>query len=422
MEQKRLLFNSSKTFLNEADSNDLFMELDILLLKNSANYNGYHFQEDFIDEIVANHDKYNGLPIVVDTEKLMSKDFFNLGHNYSPILDKFYSEQIGSYVSFSKQLDEKGIAELHGKARISKRNLDLIQVLMELYSSPIGLNFSVEVFASDYSIENNNLIIGASPDNLLMSDCLVSFPAEPDSKALKLVAQLNESLKGSKQMKDNRKDILSELSHSDIRSQLNNLLNPNYDVDGYRAYDYWISSVYSDYVIVSDEKQAGVYFKYTYTIDNDLITLGDKTQVSVQFVSLNSEGGTGKMKTAEELQTELDKANATIVSLGQERDGLAENNKALAQFQKEVTEKQSKDAIDVIINEIKENLTEDELKVLNELAGELNVDKVKFKVNEICASKYKETVKLTNGKNSFDFFAVAPQKDLSGDDLSKFNM
>lgn len=461
MEEKRLLMNSQKTLLNETESNDLFMTLDILLLKATPNLNKYWFQESFIDEIVANQGKYIGLPLVCDTEKLMSSDVFNLGHNYSPIIQKFYSEQIGSYTSFEKKFDENGIAELHGTARISKRNPDLIDVLLSVYNS-IGLSFSVEVFAQEYSIDqDNNLIIPSGKNNLLMSDALVSFPACPESQALRLVAEINNTLsKGNKggdtMSKPNKKDILSELSHSDIRSQLHNLMNPNFDKNGYRVYDYWVMSVYDDYVIASDEKTAGVYWKFPYTIENDLVTLGEKTQVTIQFVSINSKGGKSMeninidineiikekdalllqneqmKKDAESLKSQIDElkkvevklneANETIVSLGKDKDALNAQVEELTLFKNEQVEAENTAKIEAIVAEVKADMNEEELKALNEVIETKDVQKVQYFVNEVCAKKYKESIKITASKGD-NFFAVPKQKDLAGgDELSKFNM
>lgn len=456
MEQKNIVLNSSKTVLCNETSNDIFMELDILLMRATPNLNNYHFTEDFIDEIVNNHGKYSGLPIVADTNKLLSKDYLNLGHNMSPITGKFYSEQIGSYQSFSKELGEDGVAELHGTARISKRNSDLIQVLMEMYQT-VGLSFSVEVAASDYTIDSNNtLIIGASSNNFLFSDALVSFPACPESQALKLVAELNRSLKGGETLK---KDILSELAHDDIRSQLNNLLNPNYDAEGWRVYDYWIVKVFNDYVVVADEHKSGVHYKFEYSVsEENIVTLGDKSNVTIQFVSINEEGGIVNMEinvneivaknetlvleneafkaqleelnskietlTSEKstLEVSLNESNATVVSLGKEKETLTSQVEELATFKSEVIEKENTSKIEAIISEVKNELSEEELTLVNEVAEGKDPEKVQFKVNELCAKKYKETLKLNNSKNEESFFALNNQKDLGSDELAKFNM
>jgi hypothetical protein len=456
MEQKNIILNSSKTILCNETSNDIFMELDILLMRATPNLNNYHFTEDFIDEIVNNPNKYSGLPIVADTNKLLSKDYLNLGHNMSPITGKFYSEQIGSYVTFSKKNGEDGIAELHGLARISKRNSDLIQVLMEMYET-VGLNFSVEVAASDYTIDSNNtLIIGASSENFLFSDALVSFPACPESQALKLVAELNKSLKGGETLK---KDVLSELAHDDIRSQLNDLLNPNYDVEGWRNYDYWIVKVFNNYVVVADEHKSGVHYKFEYSVSEDnIVTLGEKSNVTIQFVSINEKGGTVNMEinvneivaksetlvleneqlksqleelnskietlTSEKstLEVSLNESNATVVSLGKEKETLTAQVEELSTFKAEVTDKENTTKIEAIISEVKNELSEEELTILNEVAESKDPEKVQFKVNELCAKKYKETLKLNNSKQEDNFFALSNQKDLGSDELSKFNM
>jgi hypothetical protein len=456
MEQKNIVLNSSKTILCNEASNEIFMELDILLMRATPNLNNYHFTEDFIDEIVNNHEKYSGLPIVADTNKLLSKDYLNLGHNMSPVTGKFYSEQIGSYQSFAKEIGEDGIAELHGTARISKRNSDLIQVLMEMYQT-VGLSFSVEVAASDYTIDSNNtLIIGASSNNFLFSDALVSFPACPESQAMKLVAELNRSLKGGETLK---KDILSELAHDDIRSQLNDLLNPNYDSEGWRNYDYWIVKVFNNYVVVADEHKSGVHYKFEYSVSEDnIVTLGEKSNVTIQFVSINEEGGIVNMEinvneivaknetlvlenealktqleevnskietlTSEKstLEVSLNESNATVVSLGKEKETLTSQVEELSTFKAEVTDKENTTKIEAIISEVKNELSEEELTLVNEVAESKDPEKVQFKVNELCAKKYKETLKLNNSRQEDNFFALNNQKDLGSDELSKFNM
>jgi hypothetical protein len=458
MDRKNIVLSSSKTILNSEKTDDIFLQLDVLLLRAEPNLNNYLFEESFIDEIVNNTSKYSGLPIVADTNKLLSKDYLNLGHNMSPITGKFYSEQIGSYHEFTKEYGEDGIAELHGKARISKRNSDLIQVLMEMYQT-VGLNFSVEVAASEYTIDSNNtLIIGANEGNYLFSDALVSFPACPESQALKLVAELNRSLKGGDTL--SKKDLLSELAHDDIRSQLNELLNPNRDSEGYRVYDFWIVNVFNEYVVVADEHKSGVYYKFHYSIsENGEVTLGEKSNVTIQFVSVNEEGGTINMEinvnelvaekealilknqeleaqvgtlTSEKevlvsekaaLEISLNESNETVVSLGKEKETLVAQVEELSTFKSEVVEKENTAKIDAIISEVKAELSEEEMKIVSEVAESKDPEKVQFKVNELCAKKYKETIKLNNSKNEEDnFFALSNQKDLDVDSLSKFNM
>ncbi|NBI28606.1 hypothetical protein [Chengkuizengella marina] len=383
MKNKRLLFNSTKTILNESNSNDLFMELDILLLKNSPNLNGYFFQEDFIDEIVENQKKYVGLPIVVDAEKLMSEDFLNLKHNYSKIVKKFYSEQIGSYVSFEKKYDSNNIAELHGKARVSKRNEDLVTMLMELYQSPIGLNLSVEAFVSDYTIdENNHLIVGASPNNHLMSDCIVSFPAEPESTVLKLASELNDSLKGGDKL-SNKTDILSDdKTKNNNKEGVYNMENQNIDINK--------------------------------VIEENKSLLIESENLKQQVETLTSE--------KDEVSVKLNEANETIVQLGKEKDTLTAEVKELNKFKDNVVEKENKGKIETLINEVKVSLSEDELSKINQVATEKEPEKVKALINEIMAAKYKERIILNNNKNKENYFSVDDQKDLGGDQLTQFNM
>ncbi|MCY9594039.1 hypothetical protein PC41400_08030 [Paenibacillus chitinolyticus] len=335
--QKQLVLNSLKTVLSEENSNPLFLEMDILLMRNAVNLNNYYFTESFIDEIVQNQNKYNGLPLVVDLERLLENDYDGLGHQYSEFLNKFFTQQIGNYVSFEKKYDENGIAELHGTARISKRNEDLVKVINELYVTS-GLNFSVEVIAQEYRVDENNwLIIDAHPGNLLVSDCLVSVPAEPSSKALKLVAQL---------------------------------------------------------------------------------TKGGKEKVSLEEMKIEKEKLEAQVAT---LTAQLNEANQAVTTLGKEKEMLTAQVDDLSKYKNDTLEKAEVDKINALIAEVKESLSEQELTLVNEVAEAKEFTKVQFKVNEICAQKYKESIRLNNSTGG-SFFSVTKQKDLGNDELTKFNM
>ncbi|MFE4571301.1 hypothetical protein [Paenibacillus chitinolyticus] len=450
MDMKKILCRSERVLINEQSPNKVFLELDILLCRAQPNLNNYLFEESFIDEIVNNQKDYVGLPLVCDTEKLMNGDFMGLGHNYSPTSGLFFTEQIGSYYQFTKMYGEDGIAELHGTARISKRNSNLIDVLLTMYNS-VGLSFSVEVVASHYSINDNILIIPSHPDNKLTADALVGFPACPDSQALRLVAELNNAIKKDKGV-SKVKSVISELSHGDIRSQLSEAVNPTFDANGYRNYEYWIVAVYSDYFIVSDEKKSGVYYKYSYKVENDVVSLGEKSQVTIKFTALNSEGvnmeninvdvnelvkkneslvlENEKLKNENQkmiaekatIESQLNETNAAVVELGKEKEVLSAQVQELSEFKKDVVVKKAQSKIETMISEVKSDLSEEELRIVNEVAATHEVDKVQYKINEIIAEKYKEKLKLQSSYNNGQYFSVTQQKDLGADELSRFNM
>jgi hypothetical protein len=382
LEQKQLKLESQKLLLNNEKSNDIFMEWDVLLLKNDVNLNGYYFTEGFIDEIVDNQDKYIGIPITVDMSKLQDKNFLELGHNYSHINNKFYTDQIGSYVGFEKVYDETGIAQLIGHARVSKRNTDLVSLLMELYNSESGINLSVEVLAQEYHVnENNWLVIDKNPTNYLIADCIVSFPAEPNSKVLKLVSEILSK-------ENNILDSQVVINSNKEGGKLN--MENNLDVNK----------------VIEDNT--------TLTLENEQMK-SQLEELKTQVETLTSEKST--------LEVSLNESNETVVSLGKEKESLVAQVTELSTFKSEVIEKENTAKIDAIISEVKSELTEEEMTLVAEVAEGKDPEKVQFKVNELCAKKYKESLKLVNSKTEeVSFFALSNQKDLGSDELSKFNM
>lgn len=473
MKKKNLKIQLLNGILDDKKSDDLFMYTEFPIVKDEPNLNQYHFTETFIDSVVDNEDKYIGSPLVVDTNSLLSSDFENLGHKYSKFTGTFATSEIGSFYKFEKRFDENGIAELIGYAKISKRNYDLCEAIVELFNSDIGLNISVEVVASEYKVDGNTLIIGASDKNFMSGVAIVSFPANPLSKVLTLVAQYLD--KGNDNMKnEDKKNIFAELNHDDIRCQLSKLVNNEKDEYGYTKWNYWISAVYNDYVVYCDYKTSGVYFKIGYIVasDNVVSLTGVPEKVEISYTILNNEGG-NKMENVDinkiiddnkalllenenlkklvevlnteketlisekatiesvketlvseksEIEVKLNEANEVVVSLGKEKETLTAQIETFTAEQNERVEKETVAKIDTLISEVKDELSEEEMTLVNEVAESKDVSKVEFKINEVLASKYKTELKLTNSKNE-NFFVVAPTKTVgNADDLSKFNM
>lgn len=463
MKTKNIKIKLLNGLLDSQKSDDLFMYLEFPIIKDKLNLNQYHFTESFIDSIIENEEKYIGTPLAVDKGSLMNYDFESLGHKYSKMLGVFATEEIGSFYKFEKRLDKDGVAELIGYAKISKRNYDLCEAIIELYSSEIGLNISVEVIAKKYQVVEDTLIIEADESNYMSGTAIVSFPANPSSKVLTLVAQYLD--KGSEDVK---KNIFSELNFDDIRCQLSNLINIEKDENGYTKWNYWISSVYPDYVIYCDYKTSGVYYKTTYAVSSDNVVslTGTPEKVEISYTILNNEGGKSEMaevdvnkilednkalllenenlkKDAEtikvekdtlisekttlisekaEIEVKLNEANETVVSLGKEKDGLFTQVETFTAEKNERVEKETVAQIEALVSEVKNDLSEDEIKSINEVVETKDVLKVKSFINEILASKYKTEVKLTNSTEG-NFFVVVPSKSVGeSDDLSKFNM
>lgn len=184
-----------KTFVasaSELQSSDLYMTIKTpMFTVPDANLNGVRCTAEFLDEIVANQDKYVGLPLCADVKNLSEGRYAKLGHCYDAKTGTFSSSIIGSFYKFEKEEREEGAA-LIGYARVMKRNKRICKAIGELFSTGM-LKFSFEISCGSYSeLEDGTLLIDAADNNFLEGMCIVSFPACPDAVAMELVAELNE--------------------------------------------------------------------------------------------------------------------------------------------------------------------------------------------------------------------------------------
>ena len=90
----RKIFAASDVCLSEK-SNDIFMFVTMRLLSTRVNRNGDAVTPEFIDEVVEHPETYLGLPVYVDTAKLLAGDK-TMGHNYNRRTGKFSTIQVGS--------------------------------------------------------------------------------------------------------------------------------------------------------------------------------------------------------------------------------------------------------------------------------------------------------------------------------------
>lgn len=73
-----------------------------------ANRNRQGVTEAFIDEIVANQDKYGCLPLYVDIKRLCARNYSSMGHMLDWDTGRFDTTQIGGFFAFTKVMDEYG--------------------------------------------------------------------------------------------------------------------------------------------------------------------------------------------------------------------------------------------------------------------------------------------------------------------------
>lgn len=182
-------FISFASVISEMKQSDMFMSVKMRILETpKANLNGVRVTEAFIDEIIADKERYVGLPLYADVKSLLSGKYSNLGHMYNAKTGEFYSTQIGSFYQFEKE-EFKGGAYLVGYARIPKRNKKLSEAIATLFANG-ALKFSFEIACSDYEEDEEGIfVIDASENNYLEGTAIVTFPACEDAVALEFVAQ-----------------------------------------------------------------------------------------------------------------------------------------------------------------------------------------------------------------------------------------
>lgn len=189
MANSKLTILASDVAMPQQEHSDIFLLIEMRILSTRPNGNNEGVTEAFIDEIVIHPDKYACLPLYADVTNLLRGAYQNLGHMYDCDTNSFGTKQIGSITNLRKVNDEYG-ASLIGQARIPKREEDVCNALMELYSRGI-LKFSFEIqYASDAAVEENGVLyVDANEMNALTGVAVVSVPAYDESVALKLVAQ-----------------------------------------------------------------------------------------------------------------------------------------------------------------------------------------------------------------------------------------
>ena len=170
-------------------SNDIFLFVTMRLLSTRVNRNKDAVTEEFIDEIIDNQETYNGLPVYVDTARLLAGDYDSLGHMYNRMTGKFKTTQVGSLCHFEKVEDEYGTS-LIAEARFPKRETAICDGIMDLYENG-ALNFSFEISYMPDAVrkEDGVLYIQADEHNVLTGLAIVSVPAYEEAVALSLVAE-----------------------------------------------------------------------------------------------------------------------------------------------------------------------------------------------------------------------------------------
>lgn len=195
MDNRRLYLVASNVSIAQQEPDDIFMHVGMRIQSTRPNGNNEGVTESFIDSIITNTDRYNGLPLYVDEDRLLARDYTHLGHMLDPETGDFLSTQIGAFYEFEKVADECGVSLL-AKAKIPKREYKVCQCICELFEMG-RLNFSFEIKYSPSAviIQDGVTYVDAADSNALTGVAIVSVPAYPESTALSLVAEEKQETK-----------------------------------------------------------------------------------------------------------------------------------------------------------------------------------------------------------------------------------
>ena len=214
-------FISFASVISELQQSDVFMTVKARILETpKANLNGAAVTPAFVDDIIANEERYVGLPLYADVRALKDGRYNRLGHLYDSKTGEFHSTQIGSFYQFEKEEFDEG-AYLVGYARIPKRDKKISKAIAELFADG-ALKFSFEIACGDYEeLEDGTFLIDASENNHLEGTAIVTFPACEDAVALEFVAQreADDTERGEKEMAEVEKLEVAEVETEATETQ-----------------------------------------------------------------------------------------------------------------------------------------------------------------------------------------------------------
>ena len=202
---------TASAVISELQSSDMYLSVRGRLCDTKTNANGVAVTEAFIDEIVANQQKYVGIPLCADVRGLINDT--TIGHMYNKRTGQFMSAIIGSMCSFEKEVSDDGIASLIIGARVMKRYTAVCKALAKLFAEN-RLKFSFELSCGEYEErDDGTMVIDASEHNFLEGAAVVTFPACEDAVAMELVAECLG--KGDENMADNKTEQIAEVTEEE---------------------------------------------------------------------------------------------------------------------------------------------------------------------------------------------------------------
>lgn len=289
---------------------DLFLVIDFILNDTNVNLNGVQYSEDFLTEIGENSEKYQGLPLKVDYNKLVSGNVSNLTHNL--VNNKFYNQMIGSFTKFYTQRNDQGVLELAGTVRIPKEFLDACEVIQQLYDDD-ALFVSYEIIVGKSTTKNNGEITYVDKDesNYLEGYSIVSTPAVVSAKAVFLVAEImnnnsnNAKEGGEKQVAKKKwkdmteKEFVAEIKEIDKTKNIKNkqIAELSYDQVMTNLYNQLKEALGSDYwdfyaedhgvnFLIMESYDDGSLVRVDFTVDGDTVVITDCYPVTKSYPAI----------------------------------------------------------------------------------------------------------------------------------------
>jgi len=211
---KKFLFTASSFSVLGEETSNPYLSVVFRMFSTMKNRNSGVVTEAFIDDIIANAERYVCLPLYADVNKIKCGDLSSLGHNYDPETGKFDTEEIGSFLSFEKLTDEFGVS-LMGTARIPKRNATICDAIKFLWANNrLCVSFEIETPDVSY-LDDGTYVIDHSEGNKLIGMTVVSVPAYDEAVALTLVAEDNATKEEKKDDQTERNEEVQEDDHHD---------------------------------------------------------------------------------------------------------------------------------------------------------------------------------------------------------------
>ena len=311
--------------------NETTSKVSIYICYAGANRNGSYFSKETLEDMIPT---LYGCPVVGEYSETL-ENFRGHGGKIEITQDDIkFIETTKPYgfvdkspefanVRWEEVEDEEGNKKnyLVCDAYLWRRRYSELDVVFET-----GSNQSMEVIIEDGKFEDDNLfhitkgqfdalcILGKSDDpNINVEPCfedssIVAYSLDKETFKQEfsiMVEEIKNSLtqpaiissEGGEKEVNVPSPVVFELSHDDIRAKIFDILNPR-DEEGYRTWNYWIVSVFNDYVIVQDENSPEDYYKIPYTIgEDDSVTLGDKVQVFPMFLTQEEKDALDEMRT-----------------------------------------------------------------------------------------------------------------------------